>query len=100
MIPQVTFGDEFRWYPPKQSVHRSCTIDEGRGRIRRVDIYVSCMALMDALRIAATPSHEELEAMAKRLWDKRIYPVVKRRIRLGEFDSDGALLVTTAEIGG
>jgi hypothetical protein len=40
------------------------------------------------------------QAMAKRLWDRRIYPVVKRRIKAGDFAPDGTLLVTTMEIGG
>ena len=99
-IPQVTFGEVFRWYPPKRSVHRSCIIDEGQGRIRRIDIYVSCEAIVDASRLEATPKDEDLVNAAKRLWDRRIYPVVKRRIKAGEFDPDGTLLVTTMEIGG
>jgi hypothetical protein len=45
-------------------------------------------------------SHEELEVMTKRIRDRRIYPVVKRRIKTGDFDPDGTHLVTTMEIGG
>jgi hypothetical protein len=104
-IQQITFGEAFRWYSPRTSVHRSCTINEGQGRIVRINIYISYVALMDALQVSATPlhegeeDHEELENMAKRLWDKRIYPVVKRRINARDFDSDGTLQITTMEIG-
>jgi hypothetical protein len=104
-IPKVTFGEAFRWHPPKRSVHRDCTIDEGQGRIRHINIYVSYIALMDASRSASMPlhegeeDHEELEAMTKQIWNSRIYPVVKRRIKAGQFDSDGTLQVTTMEIG-
>jgi hypothetical protein len=99
MIPKIAFGEVFCWWPPRTSVRRTCTIDDGQGRIRRIDIYVSKIALMDASRSTSTPSNEELEAMAKRLWDKRIYPVVKQRIMDGQFAPDGTLQVTTAEIG-
>jgi hypothetical protein len=97
-IPKVTFGEEFRWHPGRRSVHLLCTIDEGQGRIRRIEIYISEEALMDAQRLTATPNEDELVNAADRLWPKLIYPVVKRRIKANAVDADGSLLITSAEL--
>jgi hypothetical protein len=97
-IPQVTFGEDFRWHAGRRSVHRSCTLDGGQGRIRRIEIYIPEEALMDAERLTATPKTDELVSAAKRLWDSQIYPVVKRRIKADEVDPDGTLLITSREL--
>src|SRR4051794_30643176 len=98
IIPQVTFGEEFRWHFDRGSVHRSCILNEGHGRIRRIEIYISKEALMDAQRLTETPKEDKLVNLAKQLWENQILPVVIRQIRVAAWDSDGSLRVTSAEL--
>jgi hypothetical protein len=98
-IPHVTFGEAIRWHPIKRSVHRTCTVYEGQGRIRHIDIYISEEALMDTLRLAKADPIDLMKA-AGRLWNKHIYPIVKRRIWAREVSPDGTLMITSMEIAG
>jgi hypothetical protein len=97
-IPQVTFGEEFSWHFDRSSVHRSCTLNEGYGRIRRIEIYISEEALMDAQRLTAAPKKDELVNLAKRLWENEIRPIVIRQIKAAAWDSDGSLRITAVEL--
>src|SRR3954447_23883948 len=98
-IPKVTFGEEFRWHFDRGSVHRSCTIDEGQGRIRRIRIYISEEALMGAWPLTGKTKTDELVNAAKQLWESLILPVVKRKINAAEWDSDWSIRITSEELG-